>query len=153
MQPFGVHPAGGWCPWASPPISTEPLKTFVAGLLAIFVPPVLAMLAVVTVVGLPLGIGLLFRVIPTLAFAGYLVAGIWLGERVIDAGRVRQRPYLASIVGLLLLLVLSIIPIVAAVAALFGLGAIVLAGWRTLRSTGPRRTAVMTQVQAAPAGA
>ena len=96
-------------------------------------------LLMVSIVGAPLGLGILFGAWPLVAYLGYLVAGTWLGDRVlarVDPAKVRERPYLASAVGLVLLQLVGLVPIiglVSAVASLLGFGAVLLAGWRTLR--------------------
>jgi hypothetical protein len=87
-------------------ISRQPGRTAIAGFLALIIPPVLAMLAMVTIVGIPIGVSLLLLVWPTLVFIGYLVAAIWLGEWML--GRMRggpveaERPYFAAVIGLLI---------------------------------------------------
>jgi hypothetical protein len=96
----------------------------------------------VTVIGAPLAFGIAFGLWPLAAFLGYLVAGIAIGDWIV--GRLspsvtRQRPYLAAVVGLVVLEVVGILPFVSAVATLFGYGAVLLLAWRTLRAgpTGP----------------
>jgi carbonic anhydrase/acetyltransferase-like protein (isoleucine patch superfamily) len=116
--------------WA---IGRETLKVILVGLLAIIFPPILAGLAMVTVVGIPLGIGILFFW-GLIGFLGYLVAGIWLGERLMGR-RGTGRPYAAAFLGVLILLVAGIIPLVSFIAWWLGLGAVVLDGWRVLRRT------------------
>ena len=134
-------------------ISRQPGRTAVAGLLALIVPPVLAVLAMVTIVGIPIGFSLLVFVWPTLAFIGYLVAAIWLGEWVL--GRMRggpvesERPYLSAVVGLLITFVLGFVPLFTAVISFFGLGAVVLAAWRTLRGGGAPQPVFQPQAAAA----
>jgi hypothetical protein len=135
-------------------ISREPGTTVVAGLLAVVVIPVVALLLIVTVIGAPLGIGILIELWPLAAFLGYLVAGIWLGDWLLhrlQPAVARSRPFLPAVVGILLLQVLSLVPIlalVAMIASLFGFGAVVLLAWRTVRSSGAPRPAVAS---AAPA--
>jgi hypothetical protein len=135
-------------------ISREPGMTFLTGLLAVIVPPILAVLAFATLVGIPAGLGLLFVVWPALAFAGYIVAAIWLGEWLLTRNRPEaerpERPYLAAIVGLFLAFVIGLVPLVTAVVSLFGLGAVVLASWRTLRN---RPASVAPTVAAQPTAA
>jgi hypothetical protein len=119
-------------------ISNDPLKSFVVGLLMLIVPPVAIVLLALTVVGLPLALTLLFFVWPTIAFAGWVVAAIWIGDWLLRAAGRRQpaeRPYLAAVVGLIVAGLLGIIPFVAAVTSIFGLGALTVAGWRTLVGT------------------
>ena len=64
-------------------ISREPGKTVLVGLLSLVMPPLLAVLTMITIVGIPTGIGLLVIVWPAVAFIGYVVAAIWLGEWVL----------------------------------------------------------------------
>jgi len=117
-------------------ISHRPLDTFLAGIVGVIAPIFVLGALFVSVVGVPLALGLLFVVWPLVAFLGYIVAGIWMGEWVLnrlDPGKVRERPYLASVIGLALLAALGIIPIVTAIASLFGYGAVLLLAWRTFR--------------------
>ena len=86
---------------------------------------------------MPLGFALMFMVWPAAAFAGYLVAGIWIGDWLLYRGDrpLPARPYLASVVGLLVLQIVSLIPFVGAIASLFGFGAVLLLAWRIFRQT------------------
>ena len=129
-------------------IRREPGTTFLVGLLAIVVTPIVAGLAMATIIGMPAGLGLLLVIWPAAAFIGYIVAAIWLGEWLLGRrdGTVRaERPYAAATIGLLAAFVLGLIPIVTAVLSIFGLGAVVLAAWRTLRGTPMTRVALETQ--------
>lgn len=121
----------------------EPGWVFVIGLLVAIVTPILAIIAIVTVVGAPLGIGVLVAVLPALAFVGYLVSGIFLGERILGTGTAAEpveRPYRAALVGIVVLQVIGLIPVIgglaSAVASVLGLGAIVVLAWRTMRGAG-----------------
>jgi heme A synthase len=90
----------------------------------------------VTIVGIPLGLGLLIGFLPLVAFVGYLVAAIWLGEWVVrqfGRGSQPERPYLAAIVGILFLSAISFVPMVGGVISFVGFGAVILLMWRTLR--------------------
>lgn len=120
-------------------IRRETGATIVAGLLAMIVPPFLAVLLMLTIVGIPAGIGLLVVLWPAVAFIGYLVAAIWLGEWVLrrpSEAAATDRPYAAVVVGLLVGFVIGLVPLVTAALSILGLGAVVLATYRTLR--GPR---------------
>jgi hypothetical protein len=133
-------------------ISHEPGTTFLVGLLAIVVTPIIAGLAMATIIGIPAGFGLLLFIWPTAAFIGYIVAAIWLGEWLLGRreGSVRaERPYAAATIGLLVAFVIGLIPIVTAFLSIFGLGAVVLAAWRTLRGT--PMTRLVAQPQPTPA--
>jgi hypothetical protein len=129
-------------------ISQEPGKTVLVGLLSLVVPPLLAVLAMITIVGIPTGIGLLVIVWPAVAFVGYVVAAIWLGEWILrqrSSSRPTERPYAAALLGLLIAFVIGFVPLVTAIVSIFGLGAVVLASWRTLRGQGTPRQVVQTQ--------
>src|SRR4029077_5563567 len=90
-------------------ISREPLVTFLIGLGGLIVIPIVAVLLLVTVIGAPLGIGILLVLWPLAAFVGYLVAGIWIGDWVLQrsVGDPGTRPYRAAIIGVLILLVVD----------------------------------------------
>jgi hypothetical protein len=82
--------------------------------------PALAILAFITVIGIPLGLGILFLLLPALGFLGYLVAGTRLGAFLLGLGGREQtgRPYLAAALGTLLLQLLVLVPVFGALAAL-----------------------------------
>lgn len=134
-------------------ISREPGKTALVGLLSMIVTPFLAFLAVVTIIGIPTGIGLLVVVWPAVAFIGYVVAAIWLGEWILrrrEGATPTDRPYGAAVVGLLIAFVIGFVPLVTAILSIVGLGAVVLAAWRTLRGGGaPRQVPQSLPVPAA----
>ena len=120
-------------------ISHEPGRTLVAGIVGLFAVPTVAVVLMITVVGAPLGIGILLMAWPLVGFIGYLVAGIWIGDWVLHQtarDRDGERPYMAAAVGVLILEVLAIVPVLAivvAIASLFGFGAVLLLALRTLR--------------------
>lgn len=117
-------------------ISHEPVQTFVAALAGIFLPLVAIVVLFVTIVGAPLAFGILFGLWPLTAFLGYLVAGIWIGDAILaraTPGVVRERPYLAAVLGLIVLQVAAILPFLTAIAGLFGFGAVLLLAWRMFR--------------------
>lgn len=118
-------------------ISHDPGRVLLFGLAGLVMVPVVAILAMITVLGAPLGFALMFMVWPAAAFAGYLVAGIWLGEWLLYRGDrpVPERPYLAAVVGLLVLQIISLVPFVGAIASLFGFGAVLLLAWCVFRAT------------------
>ena len=126
--------------------------TIVAGFGGVLAIVLGAVLAMVTVVGIPLGLVLLVGFLPVMAFAGYLVAGISIGRWVIErfsGGVERERPYVAAIVGILLVSAVSFIPFVGALVSFVGFGGIVLLMWRTLRG----RAAPTPELAVAPATA
>ena len=117
-------------------ITHDPGQALLFGLAGLVVIPLAAVLAMITIVGAPLGFAILFMVWPAAAFAGYLVAGIWIGDWLLHRNPSRpvaERPYLAAVVGLIVLQILGIFPFVGAIASLFGFGAVLLMAWRTFR--------------------
>ena len=121
-------------------IRNEPAMTIVFGLAGLVVVPIVAVLAMITVIGAPLGLAILFMVWPAAAFGGYLVAGIWIGEWLLYRHSTSRpdRPYLAATVGLVVLQIAGFVPFVVPIASLVGFGAVLLLAWRTLREPGPR---------------
>ena len=137
-------------------IRREPILTVGVGLLGIFVPIVFLVLLTMTVIGAPLAFAIAFGLWPLAAFIGYLVAGIAIGDWIVgrlSPGVTRDRPYLAAVVGLVVLQVLGILPVVSAIATLFGYGAVLLLAWRTLRGEpAGSSTSVPLPAHAASAG-
>ena len=121
-------------------ISHEPVMTVVASFAGLVGIALVGALAIVTVVGVPLGLGILLLFLPAALVAGYLVAGIWIGDQVLN--RVspsveRDRPYGAAVVGLFILGAISIVPVLGGLISLVGFGAVMLLMWRTLRRHQP----------------
>jgi len=116
-------------------ITHQPGETILFGLAGLVLIPLVAILAMITVIGAPLGLAVMFMVWPAAAFAGYLVAGIWIGEWLLYRGAAERpdRPYFAAVLGLVVLQVISMVPFVGAIASLFGFGAVLLLAWRGLR--------------------
>jgi hypothetical protein len=110
------------------------------GLLLFFGLPILAILALVTLVGIPFGIGVLLALLPLYAL-GYTTSAWLLGRRLVrpPTGRV-----LAFLAGLAILRLLALIPILGGIvwfaATVLGLGALVVATWRVRNE--PRRRAI-----------
>ncbi len=116
-------------------ISNETGTVLVAGLIGSFVLPILAVLLTITIVGAPFGLGALLIVLPALAFLGWIVAAIWVGDWILgrSGGPRAERPYAAAVVGVIVLALAGIVPFVSAIATLFGFGALLLIAWRILR--------------------
>ena len=100
--------------------------------------PVVAALRFATVIGIPLGCAVLFFLLPTLGFAGYLVAGAMVGGAALGRGRVvTDRPYDAVVIGLLILQGIGFIPIagglVVMLSAAYGAGLLALRSWERRR--------------------
>ena len=118
-------------------IRTEPLQALGGGILGLVVPPILAIALAATIVGIPLAVSLVLFAWPTMAFIGYIVAAVWLGGWALAVVRgptpEPDRPYLATLVGLVLLFVAGIVPLLTAILSFLGFGAVVVAAWRTVR--------------------
>jgi hypothetical protein len=128
-------------------ISNEPGRVLVAGLAGSVLLPILALFLTATIVGAPFGLSALLVVLPALAFFGWIVAAIWVGDWIVARmrGSVEPgQPYLAAMLGVIVLAFAGLVPFVSAIATLFGYGALLLMGWRILRPP--------TAAPAAPAG-
>jgi hypothetical protein len=103
------------------------------GLLLLVGLPLVAILAFITIVGIPFGFGLAMALFLIYAL-GYTTGAWLLGRRLVGAPRSR---FLAFLVGLGILRLVALVPIVAgivgAIAAVLGLGAIAVAIWRARR--------------------
>jgi hypothetical protein len=103
--------------------------------------PLLAVLALVTLVGIPFGVALLLAVIPVLLVA-YATSAWIVGRRVLR-GR-SAGPWAALLAGWGILRVLALIPVVGGLAGLaatvLGLGALAVALWRARRPGAPVAT-------------
>jgi hypothetical protein len=99
--------------------------------------PALAIAALVTLVGIPFGIGLLLALAPLFA-AAYATAAWMLGRRLV---REPASPWLALLAGWGILRALALIPvagfIVGLLATITGLGALAVALWRSRRPGAP----------------
>lgn len=103
--------------------------------------PLLAVLALVTLVGIPLGLALLLALIPVLLVA--YTTGAWIvGRRVLRSRS--AGPWAALVAGWGLLRVLALIPVVGALvglaATVVGLGALAVALWQARRPATPVAT-------------
>jgi hypothetical protein len=122
-------------------ISREPGTVLVAGIVGSVVLPILAILATITVVGAPLGLGALFLVLPAMAFFGWIVAAIWVGDWILvrtRGPRESNHPFAAALIGVVALAVAGIVPFVSAIATLFGFGALLVMAWRIIRPPTPQ---------------
>lgn len=120
-------------------IRREPGPVIIAGVAGSVALPLIAIALIATVVGAPIGLAMLFLVLPAIAFLAWIVAAIWIGDWIVIRMRGTaepDRPYRAAVVGVVALAILGMLPFVTAIATLFGFGAILLAAWRVLRREG-----------------
>ena len=100
--------------------------------------PALAVLALVTLVGIPFGVALLLAAIPVLVVA-YVTSAWIVGRRVLSNRS--TSPWAALLAGWGILRLLALIPVVGALvglaATVVGLGALAVALWRAGRPTAP----------------
>ncbi|MFL5736822.1 MAG: hypothetical protein ACJ76P_05740 [Actinomycetota bacterium] len=99
--------------------------------------PVVAVLALVTLVGIPLGLGILLALVP-LYSVGYVTTVWLLGRRIV---RAPASPYLAFLVGWAILRVLALVPALGGIlwflASVFGLGVLAVTARRAGRPAVP----------------
>jgi hypothetical protein len=115
--------------------------------------PVLAILALVTLVGIPFGIALLLAAIPVLLIA--YAAGAWIAGRLVLRGR-SAGPWAALLAGWAIVRVLALIPFVGGLVSLattvVGLGALAVALWQARTPGAPvARSEAPSPGRAAPA--
>lgn len=120
--------------------------SILAGLVLWIVLPVIGALLFAAVIGIPTALAIWFVILPGLTSVGFLVSGIWLGERLVGGERPVGQPYLAAFVGTLILVVAGIVPfigpLVVTVAGFLGSGALALMAARA--ATGSRDTTTPT---------
>lgn len=88
------------------------VNTIVGGVFFWIGLPVLAVIAMVTLIGLPVGLAIVLFLMPIVWFLGYIVAGARLGRLVLGRfGRgAEARPFAATALGVLLLQLLLLVP-------------------------------------------
>ena len=123
---------------ASALISAEPVRVVGAAFVGLIALITIAVTALITIVGIPFGLGVLGLVMPALFIAGYIVAGIGIGEAIVGRmtpGVTRERPYLAAFIGLAAVGLVSILPPIGGLVSFVGFGAVILLMWRVVRSS------------------
>lgn len=107
------------------------------GVLVAIALPLVAVLALVTLVGIPFGVALLLALVPVMLVA-YVTSAWILGRRLVKEP---ASPWLALLAGWGVLRLLALIPVlgflVGLVATVFGLGALVVALWRARGPAAP----------------
>ncbi|MGC1166047.1 MAG: polymer-forming cytoskeletal protein [Solirubrobacterales bacterium] len=111
--------------------------TIAIGIAILIVLPVIAFLAAITLVGLPLAIGISLALLPLGAVA-YVVSAYALGRRMVEPPRHRMLAFLAGLGALRLVAFVPVLGAVVGIAALvFGLGLIGAAIGAAREPTGP----------------
>lgn len=125
-------------------ITAELGPTLLAGLILWVAAPIVSAALFASFIGIPIALTLGFAVLPAVAFVGFLVAGVRLGEYLTAGGDGVGHPYLAALTGSVILLALGAIPflgpVVVSVAAFVGSGALALHAYRAVRSEPPVQT-------------
>jgi hypothetical protein len=102
-------------------------RAALVGLLTFFLIPIIGFVALITVVGIPLGAGLLLALLPIYGLA-YTASAFVVGRLASKKGS----PILAFVIGLLILRVLAFVPFLGGLiwflATILGLGALLVAG-------------------------
>jgi len=142
---------------AAATITHQPGPTLLTALILWVGAPVLAAIVMATGVATPPGIAILFFLLPALWFIRYLVGGAAVGTAILRTRRpeATEHPYMAVLIGLLILQVAVLIPFVGGMIAFFaglvGGGALLYRLWAARRGTAVGRPATPPTVPAAPA--
>jgi hypothetical protein len=122
-------------------VSTQPLASAVAGLGTWVALILIAIVAFVTIIGIPVSLGLLLVIAPFLALMGHIVASYWVGSQLGRVANLRVSPYLLFIIGLILVQLIGAIPFIGglfiSIVSLMGTGALVLYLWRSRQEPAP----------------
>src|SRR5215211_8336248 len=136
-------------------LGARPGLAALAAVIFWIVAPIVAFMAFVTVIGIPIGITLLLVVLPLLWGLGYVTTSTRLGFFLADLRHTTPNlahPFLAAVLGVVIFQLIGLIPIlgglVVALAGLFGAGAIVVHLWR--RASTPRNQPEAPLLDAAP---
>lgn len=125
--------AGRFMARATESILQRPLETGVTGLATWVILPIIAVVAFVSLIGIPVGLVIALVVIPLLALVGYLVAAYLVGTWLSAVTKIEVGRYLAVIAGVIVLQLLGLVPwiggLVVFIATLFGTGAVVYRLW------------------------
>lgn len=132
-------------------ISDSPGQSILGAVIVLIGIPLLAVLALVTLVGIPFGLGLLLFAVPALLFLGYVVTATRVGIALTGAmnrespARAEGHPYLAAVIGVLVFQLVALIPVLGVLAVIvggiLGAGALLYTAWSAWRGPGTPVTA------------
>ncbi len=134
-------------------VQNKPLNSAGIGCLTLIVLPILAILLIITLIGIPIAF-----LLGLLAWAAWIFGGIAIGllagEKILSAFKMTNvLPVLAVMLGIVLLMLIGQIPVlgwfVSCVVGLFGLGAVVMTRFGT-RAYPPAPSMALVPVAAAP---
>jgi hypothetical protein len=128
----------------------QSLKSLSLGLLVLIIAPMVILLLMMTFLGLPLAMLALLSFVLSALF-GWIFSAYLFGERIlrfISAGKIPSRA-VSTLLGVLLLLLLGLIPfwvgfLITLIASIWGLGAVLLAGYGLLRPAEKAAEAAVT---------
>jgi hypothetical protein len=114
----------------------EPLNVVVAAFVGVIALFSAGIIAIATVLGAPLGLGILLIVVPTLFVVGYIVVGIAIGDALVERLSPARgpRPALATFIGMLVVTLIGVLPFVGGLLAFAGFGAVSLRLYRAMRA-------------------
>lgn len=127
-------------------IMERPLESGVTGFATWVVLPILAIVAFVSLIGIPVGLAIVLVVIPLLALLGYIVAAFFVGTWLAALAKIEAGRYLVVVAGVIALQLLGLVPwlggLVVFVATMLGTGALLYRLWHDRRDPAPARTSV-----------
>lgn len=119
-------------------IDKKPWQSLGFGFLKLILEPIVAIILMVTIIGLPIGIFLVFAYIIELYFASYMVAN-WVGRLIWGKLSKNESRYWAFVLGALVFVIVTSVPVVGGIvrffSLLFGLGAILLLKYAWYKKT------------------
>jgi hypothetical protein len=117
---------------AAESLTGKPWQTIVSGIVTVIALPLIAAIAIASIIGVWIGLSILLVLLPVLGLLGLVVSATWLGLMVLgqrNRAEKSARPVGAAALGMALFLVIFLIPGVnvaaAAVFSVWGLGTLV----------------------------
>ena len=132
----------------------EPLNVLIAAIVGAIVLFTAGIVAIATILGAPLGFGILLIVIPAMFVVGYIVVAIAIGDAIVArlSSDGRPRPALGAFVGTLVVILIGIVPFVGGLLAFAGFGAVSLRLYRAMRASSGTKQSTAVAAPAPSAG-